>query len=1173
MGMLRNIAIISGFLLYVLPPLSAQNLHLSNLRERFLVAGDPAAVRLDSLPIFPNSVTVSRGDSVFHQSDKIFQIKGQQLQWLTSAPAGDTLLVRYRVFLPPPRNQGLDYKLLNNSYDSAIVGTVYNPYEKNVNNALIDFGALNYNGNFARGISVGNRQDLVLNSSFNLQLAGDLGDGFGIRAAISDENIPIQPQGNTRQLREFDRIFVQLNKDQSTLTAGDYELAPPPSYFMNYFKKLQGATFVNRQNFGQDRSLETSASVAVSRGNFARNVLEIQEGNQGPYQLRGPNGERFIIILAGTERVWLDGQRLERGLENDYIIDYNQGEISFTANLLIKQESRIVIEFEYADQNYLRSLFTLNTRYTTPQWTLYANGFTQQDSKNSTGNLNLSDEEKRLLAEAGDEPAVVQRFDTLTAEDVQRVGYLLRDTTTACAGTDTILVFTTNTAVTRFATTFTFVGPGNGNYLLDTEQAGNERVFRWVAPDPVTCQPQGNYAAVLPLTPPEQQQMLVVGGSFRPDENTTINLEMALTQLDQNRFSTIDADDDQGLGAQLGFRKAFPLGNKATQGKMEAYLHYEFIDQNFQPLNPYRNPEFLRDWSLTNNQGFGNVESTQENLASAGLQWKSPAYGEVDYTFSTYLRRGLYRGQQHQLEARLQHQGWTLTSRTRWLDAEAAGEDRSFLRPQIRLEKKIAALADLTIWAEYAGEYNRRSQEQSEALTRQSFAFNQYRAGIGLPRQKKFFTLVELGLREDFIPSNENFIGNTRAPSVSWRSEWKPKSGFQLQTNFTYRQLQGVDSLLEGQTPTNTFLGELGWRMAFLKGAIRSSTDYQVGSGQEARRSFTFVRVAPGEGDYIWLDSIYNNDGLVQPDEMEIAPFPDKADFIRVPSFSDDFIRTNFLQFNQSLNLSPKALWFNAEDGLRRFLSRFSTQSSLRINRKDEGDDALGSLFPFPLDLADTNLVSAAANLRNVLFFNRADPKYEIQLGQTDLRSKTLQTNGYESRHRREWFVRLRWNLTKTLNTNARFTLDRQNSESEFFEGRNYRISGPTLAPSLSWQPIQFFRANATYKWRTSRETNQEEGDQARFHNFSLEAIYNRSAQTTLRLRASLVNVDYQGQTNTPVGFAILNGLQRGQNYLWNCSLDQQLGKNFQLRVSYEGRKTGSADIVHVGRAQVTALF
>lgn len=78
---------------------------------------------------------------------------------------------------------------------------------------LPSYQGLDYNGTFARGISFGNRQNLVLNSRFNMQMNGVIGDGIEVQAALSDENIPIQPEGNTQQLSDISSwVFIQLKK-------------------------------------------------------------------------------------------------------------------------------------------------------------------------------------------------------------------------------------------------------------------------------------------------------------------------------------------------------------------------------------------------------------------------------------------------------------------------------------------------------------------------------------------------------------------------------------------------------------------------------------------------------------------------------------------------------------------------------------------------------------------------------------------------------------------------------------------------------------------------------------------------------------------------------------------------------------------------------------------------
>ncbi len=1171
---MRFILQIILFLLLLQNSSTAQDLPLSNLRSKQLVIKEGVIV-LDTLPIIESTLIVRSLTTKQRVDSSYYQIEGRQFHWLHSQP--DSLAMEYRVF-PYPIDETIsriDTNQLNRVEDDMIVTYEYNPYEND--NELIDFKGLDYSGSFSRGISFGNNQDLVLNSSFNLQMAGEIGDGIELRAAITDENIPLQAEGNTQQLREFDQVFIQLKKGTTSLTAGDYELRRPNGYFMNYFKKLQGATFESTFKNGENGRLYTKSSVAIARGQFARNNIIAQEGNQGPYKLRGSQNERFIIILSGTEKVWLDGQLMQRGLEADYIIDYNRGELTFTFRRLITKDSRIIIEFDYSDQNYLRSMYATNLDYQGNRVRLYLNAFSQQDSKNATGDLQLSDNEKSLLSQIGDQfdDAFVSTIDTLEGSGELRATYELRDTIFPCLGADSLgqyLHYSTDQNRATYVARFTQVGQGNGQYILDTETTANERVYRWVGIDPVSCQPLGDFAPITNLSAPMQQQLFSGGFEYQFSDKASLRTEVALSRIDLNRFSDIDDEDNLGLAGYTHFNRRFQLGSDSSGWDLNTTLSYEFTQNNFQALNPYRAPEFLRDWNIANVAGQGTAERAAEQIGKLGIRLNKNKWGNLGYNFSGFLRKGLYDGFRHEGELRLKRGTWTIDGKASYLETDEVDRQTRFSRPNFRITKQLPWLDNWEIGWAGEREKSERYDGLTDTLLASSFHYDRYSLFLKSPEKETYQLGLQFNQRKDFAPTTTNFEQSTTASELAVNGSWRTKgkrNRLRLGGGLTYRELAILRADLSPESPAETYLGRTDVNINLFRGAVQSNTIYNIGSGQEPKIEYTYAQVRPGSGTHIWLDSIYNNDGKIQEFEMEIAPFQDLADYIRISNITDEFIRTDNVGFNQSIRITPRAVWFNKK-GWKKWLSRWSARTNLQINRKTRAAPQVRTYDPFQVNISDTALVSLRSTINNNLFFNQTDPKYGLQLGQKDNRSRVVQTSGFESRRLSDWFVQGRWNISQSVSTRLTSTFGQRESDSEFFSNREYLLKFWRLEPEFTFQKDQNFRTILRYKYQQDRNTSSPEGEEAQQHDLSLEMVYK---QRLLNLRFSFVDVTYEGQANSPAGLAILNGLQQGQNFIWNLSLNRQLAKNILLVLSYEGRKTGTARVIHVGRAQVAATF
>jgi hypothetical protein len=445
---------------------------LSNLRSK-KISGKEKMVRLDSLSIIPSSLIIP---GVSEQSYQLDWVNGN-LIW-NQMPQFDSVSLSYRVF---PYQFNTTYKRMD--YEDVKYNFMTRPIEINQgaddSRTLFDFGKIKYNGSFGRDISFGNNQDAVVNGLLNLQINGNIGDSMELSAALTDNNLPVQAEGNTQQLNEFDQVWIQLKKKNWQLQLGDIDIRRNDAYYLSFFKRLQGIAFQNKYRLFPRGTHDVQVSGAIAKGKFTRYVFQGLEGNQGPYRLQGPNGELFFIVLAGTERVFIDGQLMQRGEDQDYIINYNTAEITFTPRRMINKDRRIQVEFEFADRNYLNAQFFVgNTFQVNPKLTFRVNAFSNSDVKSSPINQQLTPEQKRFLINSGD-LSEGSLFSSVSRDsfDVNRVLYRLVDSTVNGVLYDSVLVHSLTQGGVLYSAGFQDVGQGNGDYIQDISGV-NGRIFR-----------------------------------------------------------------------------------------------------------------------------------------------------------------------------------------------------------------------------------------------------------------------------------------------------------------------------------------------------------------------------------------------------------------------------------------------------------------------------------------------------------------------------------------------------------------------------------------------------------------------------------------------------------------------------------------------------------------------
>tara|TARA_B100000767_G_scaffold97247_1_gene93367 strand:- start:156 stop:3533 length:3378 start_codon:yes stop_codon:yes gene_type:complete len=994
------------------------------------------------------------------------------------------------------------------------------------------FNGLKTKGFITRGITSGNNQNAVTNSALDLEISGKLSKDVTLLANIFDTNIPLQENGYSQNITDFDRIFIEMFSKNWRVKAGDISLENKESYFLNFSKQVSGLQVEANVN----KKIKVGASGAIVRGKFNRFNFTAVEGNQGPYKLFGVNNEPAIVIIAGSETVYINGIPIKRGEDKDYTIDYNLAEIEFNTTFPITNDMRILVEFQYSDRNYSRFITYEEASFKSDNFNLSGYFYSENDAKNQPLQQSLTEEQKEVLVNAGNNQ------DLMISESAFRDEYsenkiLYKKILT---GATEVFEYSTISTDELYFVTFTNVGQNRGGYTIDKSTAIGT-IFKYIGAN------LGEYSPIIRLVAPTKSQFFIVKSDYNPTEKTRLSTEIAFSNNDANLFSTIDDNQNTALAAKVGWEQI--LIDKKWQ--LKSNINHEFVQQNFKTIQRWESVEFNRDWNIVSNNATKNLFQSEFTL-----QNKKDDF--ILYRFNNLTYTNIFKGNKHELSSKIKLKNTSFSVDGSLLNNTSSLEDNSFLRAKAKIEHSFTKT---WIGSFINFETNDRKNKTTQEFINLSHRFNEYETYLGIGDSTKIFAKIGINYRNnDSIKLNKfTEVNNRKTVYVNSKIIENKKTNLSVYAN--YRITENAF-----QVDEKSLNSKVIFKQRLFNDFLSFGTIYETSSGNIARQDYVYIKTEPGQGFYTWID--YNNDGIQDFNEFEIAQFQDQAEYLRIPKPNLIYIATQRAKWDQSLTLNF-GKWATKE-GFKKTISHFYNQSFLTIENEKE---RIGNSFYLnPFDIDENNLIGLNFSFRNSLYFNRnlqknsftytygsSKNKQQYFIGNQENNIKIHQLN-YSHKFSSFWLIDL---MTKSsMNT----------LETENFSNRNYEINVQEIEPKISFLFNKDNRFSVSYHYKKKKNQLQD-FEKLQQQKFGLDYFYIDKKKNQISASIQVFLNDFTGNTNTPVAYQMLEGLQAGENYTWNLLFNKKLNSFLNLNLNYLGRKSENSKTIHTGSVQLRAVF
>jgi len=1105
-----------------------------------------------------SSIRVIHNDSLLAITHWRFDNRRSTWSLTNSLLNGIDVVIRYDTspWVTPGLFKTQRYRVLQTDSVGGYVGTPTSRLSY-TRSDIFGSSSIQRSGSLTRGITFGSNRDASLESGLRLDLAGNITDDVEILATLTDQSTPIQPDGSTQTLREFDQVFIRLRSSQGQLQLGDVDVTFDKSRFARVNRRLQGADITAHTGIGDQR-----ATASVTRGVFRNQSLSGIDGVQGPYRLTGASGETFIIVLAGTENVFLDGRRMARGEENDYVIDYGLGEITFTNRHFINSKTRITIDFQYISQQYTRSLVAAESQARNllgGRLDLRASVIREADGDNPNAQLFLSPFEIDVLRRAGDNPAnaVVSGVEPFGATEAdQRVRYVRRDT--LLDGRNIVYYKADpSTSEAGYAIRFSRLDTKRGSYIRSGSSL-NGFVYQWVG------EGRGDYDTLRTLAAPIEKMVASLDMAYKLNDQHRIYGEFAGSRFDLNRFSPISESGNQGSAWVMGIN-----GGSSEQGSkgFRYDVQHSSLSSTFAFFDRPREVEFDRKWNIADTEQV----KEQQSMISGG--WRPSSFTDIAVAGGV-LRRDRIRSERIQTTIRSEEPDFAMLS-YEWSYVHSFDSIRSVSGGWQRHNGDVAKpflVGSMVMTPNLRIEHENRDQRDilTDSISLLSLRFTDLNPSISLRDASQRWGLRFSGsYRTDYLPleGEMQYESSALTRSIGWTYDAGRRFSTDQEIGLRDVEYTDVFKSAQGREDNRSVQVRSVVRYSMWGRFLEGQWNYDLRSERRAKLQERYFEVGPELGSFIWDD--INGDGIQDIDEFFPERIPGEGTFMLQYVPGDEFVPVTSLEtgLRHTFRFGEVRSFQNVG-----WIKRLELTSRLLV--RESSADRLSNIYSVQLATFQGAFTQQGRmSSTNELRLAQAGQKFGLRIIHDFSKSANRLVQGLDTQERDNLrgIVQYRLDDIWSLESNIQTGIQRNKSEllaSRGFDIRSFEVS-PVVFANFSRRLIGSMATG--YINRTDRLPFDPVTLHAWLVNIDGTMYHGRGARTRLSLGRRVNNVT--GVSSMYGLYELTDGGAPG--VVWSASVqsDYRVSDFIRASLNYDMRKFPSRPVIQTMRVVVSAVL